>query len=97
MDNKLQLIQEEVARINQISEYDNSVGSTKTLGNDLSKIVIHYTKQESKKMLTESVSDTKDTDFNLNNVFATMDGKNLIVDGYIVDLKDRRVKRAHIR
>ena len=95
MDNKLQLIQEEVARINQISEYDNSVGSTKTLGNDLSKIVIHYTKQESKKMLTESVSDTKDTDFNLNNIFATMDGSNLIVDGYVVDLNTEESK-GHI-
>jgi hypothetical protein len=94
VDDKIQLIQEEVARINQISEYDNSIGSTKTLGNDLSKIVIHHTKQliESKSMLTESVSDIKDTDFNLNNIFATMDGNNLIVDGYVVDLKTEESK-----
>ena len=88
MDKKLQLIQEEVARINQISEYDNSVGSTKTLNNDLSKIVIHHTKQQSKSMLTESVSNNKDVDFNLNNIFATMDGNYLIVDGQVVDLKE---------
>ena len=96
MDNKkLQLIQEEVSRINQISEYDSSVGSTKTLNNDLSKIVIHHTKEQAKKTLTESVSDTKDTDFNLNNIFATMDGNNLIVDGQIVDLTTQENK-GHI-
>ena len=95
MDNKLQLIQEEVARINQISEYDNSVGSTKTLSNDLSKIVIHHTKQQSKRMLTESVSDTKDADFNLNNIFATMDGNYLIVEGQVVDLRTEESK-GHI-
>jgi len=97
VDDKIKLIQEEVARINQISAYDNSVGSTKTLGNDLSKIVIHHTKQliESKSMLTESVSNTKDTDFSLNNIFATMDGNNLIVDGQIVDLTTQENK-GHI-
>ena len=95
MDKKLQLIQEEVARINQISEYDNSVGSTKTLNNDLSKIVIHHTKQQSKSMLTESVSNNKDVDFNLNNIFATMDGNYLIVDGQVVDLKEGENK-GHI-
>ena len=96
MDNKkLQLIQEEVARINQISEYDNSVGSTKTLNNDLSKIVIHHTKQESKSMLTESVSNTNGTDFSLNNIFATMDGNYLIVDGQVVDLRTEEHK-GHI-
>tara|TARA_R110002051_G_scaffold216927_1_gene281085 strand:- start:1437 stop:3224 length:1788 start_codon:yes stop_codon:yes gene_type:complete len=95
--NKLQLIQEEVARINQISGYDNSVGSTKTLGNDLSKIVIHHTKQlvESKSTLTESASDTKDADFNLNNIFATMDGNYLITDGQVVDLRTEEHK-GHI-
>ena len=97
MKNKLQLIQEEVARINQISGYDNSVGSTKTLGNDLSKIVIHHTKQlvESKSTLTESASDTKDADFNLNNIFATMDGNYLITDGQVVDLRTEEHK-GHI-
>ncbi len=96
MDNKkLQLIQEEVGRINQISEYDNSVGSTKTLSNDLSKIVIHHTKQQSKSMLTESVSNTNGTDFSLNNIFATMDGNYLIADGQVVDLRTEESK-GHI-
>ena len=96
MDNKkLQLIQEEVSRINQISEYDNSVGSTKTLGNDLSKIVIHHTKQESKSILTESASNTNGADFSLNNIFATMDGNYLITDGQVVDLRTEEHK-GHI-
>ena len=76
---QLKLIQEEVGRINKISEYNSAVGNVKSLNYDLSNIVISHTKN----MLTESVSE--DTDFDMQNLYVTMDGNNIIIDGHVID------------
>ena len=69
-DKQLKLIQEEVGRISRINEYDSTVGNVKSLNDDLSNIVISHTKN----MLTESVSE--DTDFDMQNLYVTMDGNH---------------------
>ena len=78
-DKQLKLIQEEVGRISRINEYDSTVGNVKSLNDDLSNIVISHTKN----MLTESVSE--DTDFDMQNLYVTMDGNNIIIDGHVID------------